>query len=130
MGDSNGDGVGSGVDGDSSGGNSPSRQGVGTETSVSRTSSSMAAELQNFSWMVADSFRVFALEGFYRRKGDVRGWPGGPHHTLAWPEGGREPPGGAAASWPSSVSDLDSVSYREKYELRASFCPISRIFPL
>jgi hypothetical protein len=90
MGDNNGDGVGSGVDGDGSGGNSPSRQGVGTETSVSRTSSSIAAELQNFSWMVAESFRVFASEGFYRRKGDVRGWPGGPHHTLARPEwGGR-----------------------------------------
>jgi hypothetical protein len=33
----------------------------------------MAAALRNFSWMNADSFRVFMSEGFYRRKGDVRG---------------------------------------------------------
>jgi hypothetical protein len=36
------------------GGNSPSQQGAGTETSVPRTSSSMAAALENFSWMDAD----------------------------------------------------------------------------
>jgi hypothetical protein len=53
-----------------------------------RTSSSMAVALQNFLWMDANGFRVFASEGFYRRKGDVRGWPGSPHHTLAQPEGG------------------------------------------
>jgi hypothetical protein len=34
MGDRNGDEDGGGVDGDGSGGNSPSRQGAGTETSV------------------------------------------------------------------------------------------------
>jgi hypothetical protein len=33
-------------------------------------------------------FRVFASERIYRRKGDVRGWTRGPHHTLARPEGG------------------------------------------
>ena len=37
MGVSNGDEDGGGVDGDGSGGNSPSRQGAGTETSVPRT---------------------------------------------------------------------------------------------
>ena len=36
MGVSNGDGDGGGVDGDGSGGNSPPRQGAGTETSVPR----------------------------------------------------------------------------------------------
>ena len=36
MGVSNGDEDGGGVDGDGSGGNSPSRQGAGTETSVPR----------------------------------------------------------------------------------------------
>ena len=59
MGVSNGDEDGDGVDGDGSGGNSPSRQGARTETSVPQNLSSMAAELRNFSWMEADSFRVF-----------------------------------------------------------------------
>jgi hypothetical protein len=48
----------------------------------------MAAALQNFLWMETRLFRVFASERIYRRKGDVRGWPGGPHHTLARLEGG------------------------------------------
>ena len=54
MGVSNVDGDGGGVDGDGSGGNSPSRQGAGTEISVPRNLSSMAAELRDFSWMEAD----------------------------------------------------------------------------
>jgi hypothetical protein len=82
MGVSNGDEDDGGVDGDGSGGNSPSWQGAGTETSVARNWSSMAAVLWNFSWMDADYFRVFASEGIYRRKGDVRGHPGGPHHLV------------------------------------------------
>jgi hypothetical protein len=49
MGDNNGDEDGSGVDGDGSEGNSPSRQGARTETSVPRNWSSMAATLWNFS---------------------------------------------------------------------------------
>jgi hypothetical protein len=68
----------------------------------------MAAALQNFLWIDADCFRVFAMEGIYRRKGDVRGRERGPHHTVAWPEGGA-PPYGLASPWPSSVSALDSV---------------------
>jgi hypothetical protein len=59
MGDSNGDEDGGGVDEDGSGGNSPSRQGAGTETSVPRISFVMAAVLRNFIWENADSFRVF-----------------------------------------------------------------------
>jgi hypothetical protein len=89
MGVSNSDEDGGEVDGDSSGGNSPSWQGARIETSVPRTSSSMAAVLWNFSWMDADSFRVFASKGIYRRKDDVRGRPGGPHHTVARPGGTR-----------------------------------------
>ena len=81
MGVSNGNEDGSGVDGDGSGGNSPSRQGAGTETSVPRILSAMAAELRNFSWMEADSSRVFASGGIYRRKGEVGGRLGGPHHA-------------------------------------------------
>jgi hypothetical protein len=85
MGVSNGDEDGGGVDGDGFGGNSPSRQGARIETSVRRISSVMTAVLQNFSWMDVDSFRVFASEALYRRKGDVRGWTRGPHHLVAQP---------------------------------------------
>jgi hypothetical protein len=113
MGVSNGDEDGGRVDGDSSEGNSLSRQGAGTETSVPRNCSSMAAALRNFSWMDAGRFRVFASEAIYRRNDDVRGHPRGPHHGLARPEGGA-PPGGVATSVPSSVSTLDSVFVSEK----------------
>jgi hypothetical protein len=69
-GEVNGDGGGGdGVDGDGSGGTSQSRQGAGTETSVPRNWSSTAAALQNFTGKNADSFRVFAIEALYRRKG-------------------------------------------------------------
>jgi hypothetical protein len=54
MGDSNDDKDGGEVDGDGSGDNSPSRQGAGTETYVPRKWSSMAAALQNFSWIDAN----------------------------------------------------------------------------
>jgi hypothetical protein len=113
MGDNNGDEDGGGVDGDGSGGNSLSRQGAGTETSVPRNWSSMVVALRNFLWMNAGLFRVFVIEGIYRRKGDVRGWPRGPHLVVVRP-GGPAPPHGVAASWPSSVSTLDSVSVSEK----------------
>jgi hypothetical protein len=85
MGDSNVDGDGGGVDGDGSGGNSLSRQGAGTETSVPRNWSSTAAVLRNFSGRNANSFRVFASEALYRRRGDVRGHQGGPHPLVARP---------------------------------------------
>jgi hypothetical protein len=49
----------------------------------------MVAALQNFSSIEANSSRVFASEGIYRQKGDVRGWTRGPHHTLARLEEGR-----------------------------------------
>jgi hypothetical protein len=79
----NGDG--GGVDGDGSGDNFSSRQGARTETSVPRTSSAMAVVLRNFIWENADFFRVFASEPLYRRRGDVRGHQGGPHHVVARP---------------------------------------------
>jgi hypothetical protein len=89
MGVSNNDEHGGGVDGDSSGGNSPSRQGVGTKTSVPWTSSLMATALRNFSWIDVDRFRVLVSEESYRQKSDVRGHPGGPHHRVARPGGTR-----------------------------------------
>jgi hypothetical protein len=71
------------------------------------------AALRYFIWENADFFRVFASEGLYRRRGDVRGHPGAPHHRVARP-GAPAPPPGVVASWPLSVSSLDSVSRREK----------------
>jgi hypothetical protein len=61
----------------------------------------MVAVLWNFSWTETRRFRVFALDAFYRQKGDVRGHPRGPHHRVARP--------GVAASLPSSISALDSI---------------------
>jgi hypothetical protein len=113
IGVSNVDGDGSGVDGDGSGGNSPSRQGAGTETSVPRNWSSMVAALWNFLWAETGRFRVFTSERIYRCKSDVRGWTRGPHHLVARPEGGTTPYG-VPTSWPSSVSALDSVFVSEK----------------
>jgi hypothetical protein len=52
------------TDGDGSGGTSPSWQGAGTETSVPRNLSSMAAALQNCSGKNADRFRVLTSGGF------------------------------------------------------------------
>jgi hypothetical protein len=67
------------TDGDGSGGTSPSWQGAGTETSVPRNSSTMAAELRNCFWKIVESFRVFCPEASYRRRGVVRGQLGAPH---------------------------------------------------
>jgi hypothetical protein len=108
MGVSNDDEDGGGVNGDGSGGNSPSRQGAEIETSAPQNWSSMAVALRNFSWKDADSFRVFTSEAIYRRKGDVRGHPGA--HTTWWrSQGWPAPPYGVASPWSSFVSVLDSV---------------------
>ena len=83
MGVSSGDEDGGGVDGDGSGGTSPSRQRAGTETSVPRNLSSMAAALRNPFWNMTGYFRVFASGAIYRRKDDgqsLRRWA--PHATA------------------------------------------------
>jgi hypothetical protein len=67
------------IDGDGSGGTSPSRQGAGTETFVPQNSSMAAAELRNCFWKIADSLRVFRPEASYRRRGVVRSGPRPPH---------------------------------------------------
>jgi hypothetical protein len=53
--------------------------------------SSTAAALRNCFGKNADRFRVCTWEALNRRRGDVRGPPGGPHHPLAWPGGGATP---------------------------------------
>jgi hypothetical protein len=80
MGVSNGDEDGGGVDGDGSGGNSPSWKDAGTETSVPRNSSLMVAALWNFLWMDTGRFRVFASEAGTRAM--LEGARGA--HTIAW----------------------------------------------
>ena len=82
--------------------------------SVPRISSSVAAALQNFSWLEVSRFRVFASGGFYRRRGKVGGRPGGPHHALERP-GGPVPRGGVATLWPLSDSPSGSMSLPVKY---------------
>jgi hypothetical protein len=72
------------TDGDGSGGTSPSWQGAGTETSVPRNSSAMAAELRNSFWKIAESLRVFRPEALYRRRGVVRGEARRPHAGPWW----------------------------------------------
>jgi hypothetical protein len=115
MGDSNGDEDGGGVDGDGSGGNSPSWQGARTETYVPQNWASMAAALWNFSWTETVLFRVFASKRIYRRKGDVIWLTRGPHHLVAWPGGGprhpmvRPPPGPSPSLlWTPSSCQVNS----------------------
>jgi hypothetical protein len=67
--------------------------------------SSTAAALQKCSGKNADCFRVFLRKAFYRRRGGVRGPPGGPHHPWARPGGG-VPPHGEPALCPPSGSLL------------------------
>jgi hypothetical protein len=67
------------TNGDGSGGTSPSHQGAGIETFIPQNSSSVAVELWNSFWKLADCFRVFRWEASYRRRGIVRGGPGWSH---------------------------------------------------
>jgi hypothetical protein len=94
------------TDGDGSGGTSPSRQGVGTETYVPQNSSAVMAELQNSSGNFADYFRVFRREASYRQMGVVRRWPRWAHHGWTRPGAGLCPPCGVASLWPLSGSCL------------------------
>jgi hypothetical protein len=92
------------TDRDGSGGTYPSRQGAGTETSIPRNSSVAAAELRNSSGNLADSFRVFRWEAFYRRRGVVRRRPWGSQHRGGTTRGWAAPPYGEAGPWPPSGS--------------------------
>jgi hypothetical protein len=71
------------IDGDGSGGTSPSRQGAGTETSIPQNLSLTAATLRNYSGKNANSFRVFRREALYRQRGIIRSGLGPPHHVAA-----------------------------------------------
>ena len=114
--------VASGVDGDGSGGTSPSRQGAGTETSVPRNLSAMAAAARVFLSNMAYPPRFYASGAIYRRKGGVGGLPWAPHHLVArqawvprhpmvWPAHG--PPG------PLLRAPCSPLNYKT-----AAFCPV------
>jgi hypothetical protein len=51
-------------------------------------------------------------------------------HTIWWRAPGGAPPYGVAGPWPPSGSPSDFVSRREKSEVRDSFRPILRKFPV
>jgi hypothetical protein len=107
------------VDGDGSGGTSPSRQGAGTETSIPRNSSAAAAELRNSFKKFADSPRFFRPEALNRRRGIVIGQPGAPHTRVAWPGPGSCHLCVRAASGPPPALFRSSGSFREKIRLLA-----------
>ena len=69
---------GSNVDGDESGGTSPSRQDAGTGILVPRNLVAMAAEIGIASGEKGSGIRVSATGGKYMPKGVTRGGEGGP----------------------------------------------------
>ena len=69
---------GSNVDGDESGGTSPSRQGAGTGILVPRSLMAMAAEIGIASGEKGSGIRVSSTGVKYMPKGVTRGGPGGP----------------------------------------------------
>jgi hypothetical protein len=102
------------TDGDGSGGTYPSRQGAGTETSIPQNLLTVAAELRNYFWKIAESLRVFRPEASYRRRGVARGQPGAPHTWVARPGPGPRQPYVRVASGPSPSSLRISGCSREK----------------
>jgi hypothetical protein len=99
------------TDGDGSGGTSLSRQGAGTETSVPQNLSSTVAALRNCSGKKTPIHLGFGLrKALNRRRGGVRGPPGGPHHPWARPGGGACP----LMVCPPPTLVRSSVLFREK----------------
>ena len=93
---------GSNVDGDESGGTSPSRQGAGTGILVPRNLVAMAAEIGIASGEKGSVIRVSAMGGIYMRRGAARGGAGAPGAPLARPGVGPR----QVAPWASPGSPL------------------------
>ena len=88
---------GSNVDGDESGGTSPSRQGAGTGILVPRSLMAMAAEIGIASGEKGSGIRVSARRFKYMPKGGIRGGQGCPG----------APPGAArGAAWAGRLEPL------------------------
>ena len=79
---------GSNVDGDESGGTSPSRQGAGTGILVPRSLMAMVAEIGIASGEKGSGIRVSATGLKYMPKGVTRGGQGGPGAPPVRPRGG------------------------------------------
>ena len=94
---------GSNVDGDESGGTSPSRQGAGAGILVPRSLMAMAAEIGIASGEKGSGVRVSSTDVKYMPKGVARGATGGPGAPPARPRGGRlgRPPGAPLAPPPA-----------------------------
>src|SRR4051812_17104360 len=93
---------GSNVDGDESGGTSPSRQGAGTGILVPRSLMAMAAEIGIASGEKGSRIRVSGTRVKYRPEGVTRGGEGCPGAPLARPGGGPR----AQAAWAAPGSPL------------------------
>jgi hypothetical protein len=113
-----------------SGGDSPLRQGAGKSFWTLPIFGSTAAVDRDVFWKSDRVFRFFPSGGLYRRRGSVRGGPGGPHHQGAWasPRPCRPmvwlPSGSAPSPLRSSGS---SIKYLDVWLL---FRSIPRIFPV
>ena len=110
---------GSNVDGDESGGTSPSRQGAGAGILVPRSLMAMAAEIGIASGEKGSGIRVSSTDLKYMPKGVTRGGQGCPGAPRARPRGGGRgqaawSPGGPppALLWPhGSFRNADFVIY-------------------
>ena len=95
---------GSNVDGDESGGTSPSRQGAGTGILVPRSLMAMAAEIGIASGEKGSGIRVSATQCKYMPKGGIRGGQGCPGAPPGVAQGGDAPPGHLEPWWPPRLS--------------------------
>ena len=91
---------GSNVDGDDSGGTSPSRQGAGTGILVPRSLMAMAAEIGIASGEKGSGIRVSATGVKYMPKGGISGGLGGPGAPPGAARRGAAPPGRLEPWWP------------------------------
>jgi hypothetical protein len=113
-----------------SGGDSPLWQGARKSSWTLPIFRSMAAADRDVFWKSDRVFRFFLSGGPYRRRGGVRGRPGGPHHqgVQASPRPRRPMVWPPSSSAPSPLqSSGSSVKYLDDWLL---FRPILRIFPV
>ena len=105
---------GSNVDGDESGGTSPSRQGAGAGILVPRSLMAMAAEIGIASGEKGYVIRVSATGGKYMAKGVTRGGEGAPGAPLARPGVGPR----RVAAWATPGSPLALLWFFWKLPIR------------
>ena len=104
---------GSNVDGDESGGTSPSRQGAGARILVPRSLMAMAAEIGIASGEKGSGIRVSATGLKYMPKGVARGGLGGPGAPRRG-QGGSAPAGRLEPLWAPSGPTLAAWKLPER----------------